>query len=67
MLTLQRGDKAMSGDFWGMTAFLVTTIIFAITTMIYALKASRLERYLNQLKGTTSQDQSRDYGRHNKK
>ncbi len=57
----------MSGDFWGMTAFLVTTIIFAITTMIYALKASRLERYLNQLKGTTSQDQSRDYGRHNKK
>ena len=48
----------MSSEFWGMTAFLITTIIFSITTLIYARKLNQALRLIRQLKEKASQFQS---------
>ena len=39
----------MSGDFWGMTTFLITTIIFSVTTLVYARKLAQARRCLCRL------------------
>ena len=39
----------MSSEFWGMTAFFISTVILSITTQIYAYKLAQTRRLLNQL------------------
>jgi hypothetical protein len=48
----------MASEFWGMTAFFVTTIIFSTSTLIYAQKLSRTQQLLSQLKGKANREQS---------
>lgn len=61
------GVTVMSGEFWGMTAFLITTIIFSITTIVYAQKLYRTQRDLRQLRGKANRDQNYHPERQNKK
>lgn len=57
----------MTSEFWGMTAFLILTIVFSATTLIYSQKLSRARRLINQLKEKANQFQSHDCERKRKK
>jgi len=39
----------MSSEFWGMTAFFITTIIFSTTTLIYAKRLNKANKLLREL------------------
>jgi hypothetical protein len=57
----------MSGEFWGMTAFFITTVIFSITTLIYSQKLSQAKQALRQQLKKESQSQPLDCERQCKK
>jgi hypothetical protein len=48
----------MSSDFWGMTAFFISTLVLLIVCGYLWLKVRRLQQLLGQQKGKASQDQS---------
>jgi len=57
----------MNSEFWGMTAFFITTVIFSITTLIYRLKLNRAQQLIRQLKEKSNQFQSHGCERQYKK
>lgn len=57
----------MSIEFWGMTAFFSTTILFSITTLIYARKLAQAKRQLYQLKEKANLDKPHDCEKQYKK
>jgi hypothetical protein len=57
----------MNTESWGMMGFLITTIIFAVTTLIYSRKLYRLKRLKNQLQEKANQSHPHDYERQYKK
>tara|TARA_Y100000310_G_scaffold90394_2_gene87662 strand:+ start:2657 stop:2851 length:195 start_codon:yes stop_codon:yes gene_type:complete len=54
------GDIIVSSEFWGMTGFFITTIIFSATTLIYSRKLYQTRQLLRQLKEKANQSHS-DY------
>ena len=50
----------MTSEFWGMTAFLATTLVFLGTTLFYRLKLDRVQRQLDQLQQKSPQSEYHD-------
>jgi len=48
----------MSSEFWGMTAFFISTLVLLIVCGYLWLKVRRLQRLLDQQEGKASQAQS---------
>lgn len=57
----------MNSESWGILAFLITTIIFATTTLIYSRKLYQSRRLIDQLREKANQPQPHDYERQCKK
>ena len=57
----------MSSEFWGMTAFFITTMGLLIIVSCLKQKIDRLERERNQTSQKASPNQPHDYERQNKK
>ena len=57
----------MSNELQGMIAFLCTTILFSITTQIYAYKLAQTKRLLNRLQEKELLNQSPQAERQQKK
>jgi hypothetical protein len=57
----------MSSEFWGMTAFLITSLVFATTSLILKKKLDQARQSQNRKGQKASPNQSHDYEMPNKK
>jgi hypothetical protein len=48
----------MSAEFWGMTGFLITTILFSAMSLTYRRKLSQAQQLISQLKEKANQAQT---------
>jgi len=46
----------MTSEFWGMTGFFITTIILAITNLIFRQKLLKARRLISQLQGKANRE-----------
>ena len=57
----------MSSEYWGMTVFLITTLVFATLSLILKRKLDQVRQSQNQREQKENPKQSHDYERQNKK